>query len=375
MIRILHIDLDAFFASVEIAESPSLLNEKVVVMGAGERGVVTSANYKARASGVKAGMPFKKAFKLCPDCKFLPANYHLYEEYSRRFFKVLESFSPDIEHYSIDEAFMDISRLRFLYSSEIELAEKIKKKILKEVGISSSIGIAEKKVSAKIATKLAKPGGICKVTDEDEFMREVVISEIPGIGKALTSKFSLLGFQRGQDIEERDFILWEKIKTGFGAFVIPYERKVLKDLPFLSVSRGRTFDEDLSDKNKILSYLSQFAEDISESLTKNRVKASLVGIRIRYFNFYEEEFKVKVTPPVSNYSDIFYEGKRLFLEGYNPLKGKVRAITLFAGNVKKAPLTYLFHDKLNKREKFSSVVFKIKKRYGKNKIIPARRLL
>ncbi len=375
MNRVLHIDLDAFFASVEEAENPGLRNQKLVVMGAGERGVVTSANYKARKNGVKAGMPYKKAFSLCPDCTFISANYKIYEDYSREFFKILEEFSPDVEHYSIDEAFIDISRLRYLENSEIELAAKIKREIENKIEISATIGIGDKKVSAKVATKLAKPGGICRVLSEDDFLMGVLISEIPGIGKALSVKFSLIGFERGDDIKRKDFLLWEKIKTGFGSFVIPFERKRLNSLPFQSISRGRTFDRNISEKDKILVHISEFSEEISRTLIKNGLKASSVGIKLRYFNFYEEEFKVKVIPPISNYSDIYAKAKALFLNNYNPVKGKLRAITVFVGDVKKSPIYYLFKPEINKKEAFSSAVFRIKERFGDRIIYPARKFV
>ncbi len=375
MSRVLHIDLDAFFASVEEAENPELRNQKLVVMGAGERGVVTSANYRARKNGIKAGMPYKKAFSLCPDCTFISANYKIYEDYSRRFFKILEQFSPDVEHYSIDEAFIDVSRLRYIENSEIGLAVKIKREIKNKIKISASIGIGDKKVSAKIATKLAKPGGVCRVLNEDDFLTGILVSEIPGIGKALSVKFSLVGFERGRDIKKRDFLLWEKIKTGFGSFVIPFEREMLSSLPFQSVSRGRTFNRDLSEKDEILVHISEFSEEISRTLIKNQVKTSLVGVKLRYFNFYEEEFKTKMIPPISNYSDIYTQAKTLFLNNYKPVKGKLRALTVFVGNLKKAPIYYMFRPEINKKEAFSSAVFRIKERFGDRIIYPARKFV
>ncbi len=374
MSKVLHIDLDAFFASVEIAEDPSLRGKEVVVMGAGKRGVVTSANYGARKYGIKAGMPYKKAFSLCPSCIFVPAKYELYEEYSRKFFKILEEFSPDVEHYSIDEAFIDISRLKFLWNSDLKLASMIKERIKSSISLESSVGIGDKKVSAKVATELAKPGGICKITDENEFLKGVIISKIPGIGRRLSVKFSMLGFERGEDIERKDFLLWEKIKTGFGLYVLPFERNQLSSLPFQSVSRGQTFDKDICDKEEILSYISHFCGEISETLVKNRVKASVLGIKLRYYNFYEEFYKTKVFPPVSNYSDIFKTAKSLFLKNYNPIRGKLRAVTVFGENVKRMPYSYLFDSKLNKRESLSPIIIKIKEKFGENKIFTAKKL-
>ena len=371
----MHIDLDAFFASVEIAENPSLKGKKVIVMGAGKRGVVTSATYNARRKGVKAGMPYKKAFSLCPECTFVPAKYEIYEKYSREFFKILEEFSPDVEHYSIDEAFIDISRLKLVWDSDIHLAEEIKKRIKTSLRLDSSVGIGDKKVSAKVATELAKPSGICKITDENEFLREVIISKIPGIGKRLSVKFTLLNFERGKDIERKDPLLWEKIKMGFGLYVIPFEKKSLNSLPFQSVSRGQTFDKDLTDKKIILSHISHFCGEISKTLIKNRVKISGIGIKLRYYDFYEEFYKTKVSPPISNYSDLFKIAKNLFLKNFNPLRGNLRAITVFVENVKKAPYSYLFEIELNKRETLAPLILDIKDKFGENKIFTAKKLI
>ncbi len=373
MNKVLHIDIDAFFASVEINENPLLRGEKVVVVGAGKRGVVTSASYSARGIGVKAGLPYKKAKEICPNCVFLPVRHNLYEKYSKQFFNILEEFSPDVEIYSVDEAFIDISKLRFLWRNEMDFAKTLKFKIKNELGLGVTIGIGNKKVSAKIATAFAKPGGICKIIDEDSFLENIEISEFPGIGKATTPRFYSMEINFGRDIKRKDPILWEKVKHNFGAFVLSYEIQHLGKLPFKSISRGETFEADTDNHEIILKQIARFSMQISEELVKHKVRAKRVGVRLRYHDFEDKEKRITVHPPVSSYYDLFGLVGKLFYEIYKERKGKIRAVSVSATNIVKANYM-LLNPSREKGEKFFSSIVKIKKIMGEDKIIPLRLL-
>jgi DNA polymerase-4 len=369
--KVLHIDIDAFFASVEIKENPELRKKRVVIVGAGKRGVVTSAGYNARELGVKAGLPYKKALAICPDCIFLSARHKLYERYSKRFFNILRRFSPDIEIYSIDEVFIDISKLNFLRANDIDFAETLKFTVKKELGLDVTIGIGDKKVSAKIATEFAKPAGICRIIDEDSFLENIEISKFPGIGKAMTPRFYNMGIRIGRDIKKRDFLLWEKIKHNFGTSVLSYERQQLKKIPFLSVSRGLTFEEDINDINRILYYLANFSEEISEELVKYKVKTKRVGVRLRYYDFEDIEKRTGVYPPVFSYYDLFKIVKQLFYDIYGKRKGKIRAVSVMAMNIVYSQYMF-FNNPQKKREKAYRAIVEINSKMGKGKIIPLR---
>jgi len=368
--RILHVDIDAFFASVERAENPFLKNKKIVICGIGKRGVVTSASYEARFRGIRAGMPYYKSKRICPECIFLPVRHEIYEKYSKIFFDILHDFSPDVEVYSIDEAFIDVHRLGYLWNNDLQFAETLKKEIKRRIGLTVTVGIGDKKVCAKLATELAKPGGICKIFDEDLFLQNVEISKIPGIGRAISSKLYKKGIKTGKDIKYNDKFLWETIKCNFGAYVLSYEQRTLNKMPFLSVSRGGTFEEDTSDTEKILYSIAKFSEKVSNTLLKNKVKTLKVGLKMRYYNFEEIEGKQKVYPGICSYSEIFKRVKSIFVELYNPYKGKIRALSVFADKIIIAPDKYLFVS--NKEEVFQRAVLSVKNKIGYDKIVPAR---
>ncbi len=371
MSKVLHIDIDAFFASVEIRENPELKNKKVVVVGAGKRGVVTSAAYNARKIGMKAGLPYKKALSICPDCIFLPVRHKLYERYSKKFFNILNGFSPDIEIYSIDEAFIDISKLSYLWANDIDFAETLKFTVKKNLGLDVTIGIGNKKVSAKIATEFAKPGGICKIIDEDFFLQNIEISKFPGIGKVMTPKFYNHGIRYGRDIKNSDFVLWEKVKNNFGTFVLSYKKQKFKKLPFLSISRGITFEENLNDIKKILYHIALFTENISEELVRYGVKTKRVGLRLRYDDFEDIEKRTGVYPPIFAYYDLFKNAEQLFYDIYRGRRGKIRAVSVMAMNIVASQYMF-FNNSQKKREKFFNSIAEINGKMGEGKIIPLR---
>ena len=157
---ILHVDMDSFFAQVEMCEDPSLIGRPIIVGGTSGRGVVTSATYEARALGVRAGMPTSRARALCPSAAFIPGNHCLYQRYSRQVMAILATVTPDLEQVSIDEAFLDVSGARRRLGSPTQIAHLIRSRIRKAVGLPASVGIAATKSVAKIASSHAKPDGL-----------------------------------------------------------------------------------------------------------------------------------------------------------------------------------------------------------------------
>lgn len=161
--NIMHIDMDSFFAQVEIREDPSLLGKAVIVGGSSNRGVVTSATYEARALGVRAGMPTARARALCPTAVFVHGHFELYREYSKRVMSVIGRFSPIVEQVSVDEAFVDVRGSRLRFGKPMHIAGEIRRQIREEIGLPASVGIASTKSVAKIASSNAKPDGVLLV--------------------------------------------------------------------------------------------------------------------------------------------------------------------------------------------------------------------
>ena len=184
--RIMHIDLDAFFVSVEQAENPELRGKPVVVGGRPDRrGVVAAASYEARAFGLHAGMPITTAYRLCPQAIFIEGSFAKYRHASEKFMAILADFSPYLEPVSLDEAYLDATGFESIHGSIQHMAVKIKQRIKDELKLSASVGIASAKVVAKVASELSKPDGLLEVAagKERSFLAPLPIAKLPGIGK------------------------------------------------------------------------------------------------------------------------------------------------------------------------------------------------
>jgi DNA polymerase-4 len=182
---IVHIDIDAFFAAVEELLDPSLKGKPVIVGGLPhERGVASTASYEARKFGVHSGMPLRKAYELCPNGVFVRGNYQIYSSFSKKFFDVLSRYTPDVEEASLDEAYVELTRCRPLYSSFSHTVREMKQQVEKELGLTVSVGMGPSKLLAKLATNKAKPGGLVEVEpgDEEKFLKDLGIESLPGIG-------------------------------------------------------------------------------------------------------------------------------------------------------------------------------------------------
>ena len=194
--RIMHVDLDAFFVSVEQVLNPELRGKPVVVGGKPDRrGVVASASYEARAFGLHAGMPLVTARRLCPQAIFIEGSFPKYRDASQRFMAILADFSPYLEPVSLDEAYLDVTGFESIHDSIHQMAVAIKQRIKDELGLSASIGIASSKVVAKIASELSKPDGLLEVAagEERSFLSPLPIGTLPGIGKKTEQIFKGLG--------------------------------------------------------------------------------------------------------------------------------------------------------------------------------------
>lgn len=175
---VLHIDIDAFFASVEVMLNPALKGKPVIIGGLPtERGVVSTASYEARKYGVHSGMALQTAGQKCPHGVFLRGRYHVYSQVSQRFMDILRRFSPQVDVASIDEAYMDLSGSRYLYPSTYDMAQTIKETVEREIGIRVSMGLGFSRMGAKLATAVAKPGGIFYLMDEVEFVTHLSLEK------------------------------------------------------------------------------------------------------------------------------------------------------------------------------------------------------
>ena len=302
---IFHIDIDAFFASVEEALCPALRGKAVIVGGLPrERGIVSCPNYEARRLGVKTAMSISEAYKIAPRAVFLRGNYKEYEKYSKRFLEILRDFSPIVQPVSLDEAFLDADGcLHFWNYEPRNLAGAIKEAIGKELKITVSIGVASNKICAKIASDYSKkiarklsnephsaPDGlfIVPLKGEKDFLAPLPVSAIPGIGKRTSEALDSLGIKTVHHLANAKL---DSLKRIFGIAATHLHNAAIgkgssdvlvSDHCAKSISRSTTFSEDSGDEDFILSMFFHLSERIASSLRCDKLTASTITMRMRY---------------------------------------------------------------------------------------------
>ncbi|MEZ4767121.1 MAG: DNA polymerase IV [Caldilineales bacterium] len=290
---IVHLDLDAFFAAVEVLENPELAGKPVLVGGRpGERGVVAAASYPARAFGCRSAMPMAQALKLCPDAIVLPGRHSLYRQYSRRVMALIHELTPLVEQISIDEAFFDLSEQTERWEEAVEIARRLQTEVGGQIGLSASLGVAANKQVAKVASDFDKPGGLTVVRPGDEaaFLGPLPVRALWGIGPVTAERLAGMGVETiGQLAAMTADDLWaafgrhgqEMAQRARGIddrpVVTEYERK--------SVSQERTFDRDLTELRALKVRLWRMSQGVAEYLQRNELAGGTVAIKLRYSDF------------------------------------------------------------------------------------------
>ncbi len=329
---ILHVDIDAFYASVEVLKDPSLAGKPVVVGGPGARGVVASASYEARTYGVRSAMPAVRARRLCPDIVFLPSDFEAYRAHSNRFREVLRSYSPLVEPISLDEAFLDVSGAAMLFGSPAEIAAKIRADVVREVGVTCSVGVAPTKFIAKLASDECKPDGLLMVPADgvQEFLEPLPVRRLWGVGEKTGETLGRLGIRTIGELGRTPLQILERL-LGEGTArhlselangvddrdVIPYE-------PPKSVSHEETFEHDLDADEDILRELLDLSGRVASRLREDGYRARTVVLKARLANFQT----LTRSRTLSDATDIGAEVYRTVAELYRALPGQRRRIRL-----------------------------------------------
>lgn len=275
----LHLDMDAFFASVEQAVNPALKGKPVIVGGKSGRGVVTSASYEARKYGVHSAMPGFQARKLCPHGIFLSNRHRLYGEYSEKVFALLEQYSPAVHATSIDEGVVDLTGTEKLLGPPLATAERIIKRIKSELDLPASAGLSTSRVVAKIAATLAKPQGLIHVLEgsEEIFLSPLPVSLVPGVGPKAQEEL----FQRGIKTIG-DLLRHQELRKRFFDLDAGDDRRRVRDH---SIGNETTLDKPLQRREEMEKVLWELAEEVGKRLRRVRLFARCITTKIRYSDF------------------------------------------------------------------------------------------
>ncbi len=295
---ILHVDMDAFFVSVEELLDPTLKGKPVIVGGLpGERGVVSAASYEARKFGVHSAMPLRTAYRLCPQAIFLEGRPHLYREYSQKVYEVLCRFTPQVEMASVDEAYLDMTGTERLHGPPLQTAHRIHEAIRERTGLNCSIGASTSRLVAKVASDFAKPNGILWVLPgcEARWLAPLAVGRIPGVGKVTEQRLHALGARKIGDLArleerflEKHFGKWGLALAGkargedAGAW---FEGDIgAAELP-KSISHEHTFGEDTTDCDRIEATLARLAEMVGRRLREHGLYARTIQLKLRDHRF------------------------------------------------------------------------------------------
>jgi len=382
--RIMHIDLDAFFVSVEQTLNPELRGKPVVVGGRPDRrGVVASASYEARAFGLHAGMPLSTACRLCPQATFIEGSFSKYRDASQKFMAILADFSPFLEPVSLDEAYLDATGFESIYGSIHQMAIAIKQRIKVELELCASIGIASSKVVAKVASELSKPDGLLEVADGEErsFLAPLPIAALPGIGKKTERILNGLGISTIGEISSMPL---DALKSHFGAsgeVLHDYangidDREVKLPGAAKSISRETTFGKDTKDRPQLEATLRYLSERVGSELRQRGKQAKSITLKLRYADFTTITRHHTLRQGNNTDQTIFGTGLKLLRKALSPGKKPVRLIGIGVSNlIEPGRQLDMLDSSAQRLEQLNKAIDRIRKKYGFTAIQTGRTLL
>jgi DNA polymerase IV len=326
---IFHVDMDAFFVSVEELYDPSLKGKAVVVGGQREeRGVVSAASYEARKFGVHSAMPLRTAAKMCPHAIFVDGHSDRYREFSEKAHHVLGMFSPQVEMASIDEAYLDMSGTERLHGPPLKAAHALHQRMKGDTGLNCSVGIGTSRLIAKVSSAQAKPNGVLYIVpgQEAKFLAPLDVREIPGVGKVMESHLHALGIKKVGDLarlEESDlserFGKWGLALAGkargedAGGW---FDSEVGADAGAKSISHEHTYNEDTADAAQLESTLMRLSEMVGRRLRESQYHARTIQLKLRYKDFTTFTRAHTLASPTQLDTEIFEEIRALFRKNW-----------------------------------------------------------
>ena len=376
---ILHVDMDAFYASVAERDDPSLRG-KAVVVGAGARGVVLSANYAARKYGIRAAMPVGRAKRMAPHAIFVTPDHQRYSEVSAKVMEIFDSFTPLVEPISLDEAFLDVTGARKLLGTGREIAVEIRRQVEASEGITCSVGIAPSKFIAKLASGHCKPNGILEIPADRilNFLHPLPVNAIWGVGPKTAETLERLGLRTVADIANlprATLIRALGQASGSSLYELAWGRDyrdVTPNEPDKSISAAETFAQDIDDPEEILQEFLRLTEKAAARLRENGYYAKTISIKVRFADFSTISRSKTLPLPIDSTHDIYEIAKSLYL-ALNLDRARLRLVGISLDNLSEAAPEQLL---LGSREKgwreADTAIDRAKLRFGGGSVRPGR---
>jgi DNA polymerase-4 len=369
---ILHIDMDAFFISVEQRDDPSLRGKMAAVCGSLSRSVVTSATYEARPYGIRAGMSVQEAKRRCPQLILVEGNHSKYTETAARIFSILKDYTPLVEVASIDEAYLDITQSQTLFQSPLHIGQLIKNRILEEEGLTCSVGIAPNKLLAKLGSRLKKPDGLVVVQEGEVegLLKGLPVNKLSGIGPKLTEELNSIGiFSCGQlgsfpvsVLIKRFGVIGERLhEMGLG---LDDSRVVSLDEEedAKSISHSVTLEKDTSDPEMLKKVLLQLSERVSRRMRKDRFYGRRISVTIRYSDFFTFSKQNTLSKWMNSGNEIFRYAFEIFRSVSHPKP--IRLLGVEVSLLKKEWYQLDLFEKGEKKEKLLKAMDRVNERFG-----------
>jgi len=384
---IVHVDMDAFFASIEQRDNP-LYKGKPVIVGADPkkgrgRGVVSTCSYEARKFGIYSSLPISTAYKLCPEAIFLPVNMEKYLAVSKQIYNILNTFTPSIEVISIDEAFLDITASSHIFKGALSACRFVKEKIKKETGLTASLGLAPTKMAAKIASDICKPDGLLEVESDKllDFLWVLPIEKISGLGKKSKEILNERGIYTIKDLakQKRDYLVSIFGSSGEYFWYLANgidEAEVAGGHETKSMSSETTFEKDTANEELIKRTLFMLSEDVSSRLRQDKLKARTITLKIRLAGF-KTYTRALTIQKATNFVNEINKAAKIIYEKFISQEAKripkirllgVKASGLMPQDIKDS----LFDEKTDqKKENMHKAVDVIKEKFGNKGIFRA----
>jgi DNA polymerase IV len=379
--HIIHLDMDAFYPSVEVLDNPALKGKPVIVGGSSERGVVSSASYEARKFGIHSAQPIAKARRLCPDGIFLPVRMSRYQEISKQVFAIFHRFTPLVEPISIDEAFLDVTGSIRLFGQPENIAKKIKKIILAETGLTISAGVASSKFVAKIASDIDKPDGLTVVHPDGvkDFLDPLPVKKMWGVGKKTRLLLSGLNINTFKDLRQTPVeVLGKKfgkhgVKIHFLAMGID-ERDVIPEHDMKSIGHEQTFLQDIMSLDVAKKELLVLGNKVGRRMRHKGLKGKTVTLKVKYSDFVQITRSTSLPEPTDDGLEVYTAVCRL-LKKTEITKKPIRLLGVSLSQLSLSGIGIqlsLFdqNPSSQKRQRLNTVLDSLYEKFGDKSVVP-----